>query len=318
MKWSFIIKISVPILLGYVIYVHIFREEGFYNILQEFRTQDRNTLKYLILAICLMPLNWTIEAFKWKRLMDVEAPLSKRKAVKAVLTGITMGIITPFRVGDFAGRVLAVEPNRNAIALVSTFTSGVAQSVTTLITGMAGTIILIRLFSYSLVIEGLLYLSNAVICIASLLVYFNLRRLINILNRYNFSWLNFLKKVQTVDFSPSLLIEVLALSFLRYMVYVLQFVLILSYFGVIRSWMEMGAGISVIYFIQSGIPLPSFLGVFARGEISILVLSIFNINEIAILLSTLMLWIINLMIPALVGYFVLIKINVPRSLGIDV
>jgi len=75
------------------------------------------------------------------------------------------------------------------------------------------------------------------------------------------------------------------------------------------------AGISTIFLIQSGIPIPPFLGVLARGEIGIVIWSLFEVNELSILTLTFLIWILNLVVPALLGLIVIFNVNIIAALG---
>lgn len=72
------------------------------------------------------------------------------------------------------------------------------------------------------------------------------------------------------------------------------------------------SNVSGIYLIQTGIPLPAFLSVFARGELAILVWSSVGIDEMTALVATFGLWLINLIIPALLGLLVLFQTDLKK------
>ena len=64
---------------------------------------------YLIIALILVPVNWGIETFKWKYLIKKIEYISFSKAFKSILSGVTIGIFTPNRMGEFAGRIFYLE-----------------------------------------------------------------------------------------------------------------------------------------------------------------------------------------------------------------
>jgi len=81
--------------------------------------------------------------------------------------------------------------------------------------------------------------------------------------------------------------------------------------------MTLLACVAIVYLIQSSLPLPAMLSLLARGEIAILVFSMFNVNEISILATTFGLWIINLLLPAFFGLILLWKIRLLETIGIE-
>jgi hypothetical protein len=64
---------------------------------------------YLALAIALMLVNWGLESLKWKYLIENFEPIDFSTAIKAVFSGVTLSVITPNQIGDFAGRVIHLE-----------------------------------------------------------------------------------------------------------------------------------------------------------------------------------------------------------------
>ena len=52
-------------------------------------------LPFLALLIALMIVNWTLEAYKWKILIQHIEKISLLKSLKAIFSGITIAIFTP-------------------------------------------------------------------------------------------------------------------------------------------------------------------------------------------------------------------------------
>ena len=53
---------------------------------------------YLIIAVLLIPINWGLEALKWKRSIGHLNNISFTNAFKAVLSGVSFSITFPNRV----------------------------------------------------------------------------------------------------------------------------------------------------------------------------------------------------------------------------
>ena len=77
------------------------------------------------------------------------------------------------------------------------------------------------------------------------------------------------------------------------------------------------AGIATIYLLQTIVPLPAIAGLLVRGSLAVFVWSSFGANEISSLAASFVLWIINLILPALIGTFSLFSVNITKSLGYD-
>ena len=93
----------------------------------------------------------------------------------------------------------------------------------------------------------------------------------------------------------------------------MQYIFILWFFGIDMSLFEGFSGVSSIYLIQSGIPLPPIVDVAARAELAYLIWGIYSENVLGILSATYGLWIINLILPSLLGLFYVIKMNLSTS-----
>jgi hypothetical protein len=71
---------------------------------------------------------------------------------------------------------------------------------------------------------------------------------------------------------------------------------------IIDPWI-IAACIATIFLFQTFIPLPPVIGFLARGEIALLVWSPFEIDPTLILASTYTLWLINIVLPSILGLF---------------
>jgi len=156
--------------------------------------------------------------------------------------------------------------------------------------------------------------------ILGLALYYNIDVFISVLqrakvlNRFKrfYEGLSVLKQ-----YSQGNLTKTLALSFARYSVYTFQYFLLLMFFGINIGFLPSVSGISTIFFIQTGVPLPPLWDIFARGEVALQIWGIYNVNELSILAATFSLWAINLILPSLLGLFFIVKINIMKSIGYD-
>jgi len=89
----------------------------------------------------------------------------------------------------------------------------------------------------------------------------------------------------------------------------------LQFFGVNAPFLEALAGISTVFLVQTSIPLPPVTGLLTRGQVALFVWSFFGGNEISVLAATYSLFVINLILPALIGAVFILKTNVLKSLG---
>ena len=89
----------------------------------------------------------------------------------------------------------------------------------------------------------------------------------------------------------------------RYFIFSLQFIILLHVFGINISFMDAILSVMLIFFFITITPTITIAEIGVRGSVAIFVLGLFSSNDIAILSSTTLLWLINLIIPAIIGSF---------------
>lgn len=316
-------KAVLILLFLYVIYIQVFLKNDLDTMIDElFRSVKNNNPIFLFIVFILMIINLGFETLKWQSIVSQFEHTPFLKAYKTILTGITAGIVTPAKLGEYFGRVLLIEPKNNWKAVWATFISSIAQNITTVFFGILG---LFYLFNNYYEIEK--YILNSTFylgligVIIILFLFYNIDLALKIFKRIGLK--KIVDKISTSEnrindiVSVHILNKVLIFSIFRYLVFAFQYYLLLIFFGINGDLIPLLAGISAVFIIQTSIPLPPITNILARGEIAILVFSHFTDNKIMILSSTFSLWIINLLIPAFIGMIIIIRINIAKSLGYD-
>ena len=109
------------------------------------------------------------------------------------------------------------------------------------------------------------------------------------------------------------IVEVLALSCSRYLIFSLQFLIILLLFQIPLSVIDLLMIIFFIFFVKTIVPSISFisdLGV--RGITSLYLFEFYHINPSLVIASTFTIWVINILIPVLIGTLVLLFLKRTR------
>lgn len=253
----------------------------------------------------LMPLNWLLESVKWQRLLNGIVHQPFLKTILDVFAGISTSLLTPNRIGNFIGRTVNLEKGLRTKAIVTTIHSNLAQFTASLIFGFIG-LSLINFNPQYVSINGL-RISAFVVILLGLTIYF-LPKLIDtnpLSKMYSEQTKNGIKMVQNQPLSLKL--SILSLSFLRYLVYLVQFYLILICFEPELNPNKIIPAIAVVYLITTIIPSFLFGKLFVREVSALFVLTSFGIDTPVILLTVFILWIINLAIPGLIGGIILMK-----------
>jgi len=316
------IKVVIVILLSYVIYQQVFAKENAEEIWKNFlQNLTFDKIHWLFITAFLIPINWTFETLKWQVLIKDFEKLSFGKAYQAILSGITFSLFTPNRIGEYGGRILLVKPENNWKAVIATLVGSFSQLLVLLSCGILGLLLFIYLF---LEIDQWIWLSiffvGILFTFLMLFCFYNIDLVIPIVKRIPFAYKlrRFVKDVNVLrNYSSSILSLALLFSFLRYVTYTLQYFFMLQFFGIKVSIIKGLAGIATIYLLQTSIPLPPIWDLFARGQIALEIWGFSSENEIGILASTFTLWVLNLIIPALIGTIFIVRINVLQSLGYE-
>ncbi len=99
-------------------------------------SQGRQWPWLVLVLLMLAALNWLLEAFKWQLLARKLQPLSFGRALSGVLYGVSLGMITPKRSGEVAGRVLSLEPGKRWKGVLVNAAGGLTQLGVTLMAGI--------------------------------------------------------------------------------------------------------------------------------------------------------------------------------------
>lgn len=311
-------KIAILLLLGYILYRQVFenRDLAFVDFVAQWRLQWATVQPlYLLAAIFLMPINWAFEVAKWLPSMQKVEPIGWLRATAAVLAGAAVSMFTPNRIGEYGGRILLVSTQNRPYAIITTLLGSWAQWLVLLSGGLLAflTWAYLEPSRFSLW-QWLTIAATATFFLSALLImYRNVQRAVAWLSRW--AWLRkYLQPlaVQLADYQPNSqwLWRILLMAAARYVVYFSQYLLMLSFWGLPLSALQMSVAVGLIYFIQTGVPLPPSTGLLARGNIALFVFALLlppdYIGTTQILSATFSLWLLNVFLPAVFGGGVLI------------
>jgi len=317
---NWFIKTAILLVLTVVIYNQIVNRPDLAEVYRQFQeSMSEPNWIYLIGIVLLVPFNWVFETFKWRTFMNRYLKLPFFQSLKVILSGITVAILTPNRIGEYGGRLLTIPAENNWHSIIATFIGSVAQNLVTLFLGLVSFYYL-KDYIPSLTDVDLnpVYLAGAAFLIGALYIFFNVDILAYTIKKLGLKpfFSRFQRHFRMIRDTPrNSLLKILLISFLRYGIYASQYYLAVRFFDVEIDPSIAFACISTILLIQSGIPLPPFLSVLARGEVAILIWGLFNINELSILAMTFSIWLINLGIPAILGVIFILNSNILKSLG---
>ena len=268
-------------------------------------------------VILMVFINWGVEARKWQILIQPVQKMNFITAYKSVLTGVTLSINTPNRIGEYGGRILYVKDGSRIKAISLSIAGSISQLIITLIMGCIG---LFYLLNYKLEhnehvmglsyfwIETLLFLS-IFICLLLILFFFRLSWLIKLVEKIP-AMEKYVQYINVLEvFTPKLLLRLLSLSLFRYITFVLQYILLLQVLNVAILWYEGFPVISILFLVLAVIPSFAIADLGIRGTFSSALLGLYSTNQVGILGTTFGIWFANLFIPALLGSVLILSIK---------
>lgn len=293
------VKIIVFVAMCYLVANRIFLQNNFNSQLALFKQNlSANKILLLISAVLLMPVNWLLETIKWKALLQ-NGNAKFSLLLKGVIAGVTFGLVTPARSGEFVGRVIYLDDEDRAKVFYLSAIGGMAQSIVTIVIGA----LCFALINNDSMLLGMFTGVGAVF----LLLYFRF----DLLNRllHNVPFLAARGLVIQHHQLPGLQLQltVLLISLIRYAVYWLQYVLVFMFFGVSGNTLQVLLHSAVLLLVQTFSPLMPLFDISFRGGSALWVFAPLTDNNLAVLSAVLLIWILNLLLPALAGYLFLAR-----------
>ncbi|MCF8229262.1 MAG: lysylphosphatidylglycerol synthase domain-containing protein [Bacteroidales bacterium] len=328
--YNYLIRAFIILATWFFLYRQIFVKrslEDVYNIfLEQFRTPL--FLWGVVLVFLLMFVNWAIETIKWRYLIRKIEKVKFLSAYEAVFTGISVSAFLPNRVGDYFGRVFILEKANHLEGILITIIGSISQFISTILVGSIALVFFFPLFTdTSDYFYGYLYPAVlAMLIVANFLVllfYFNISILSKFLKKFTRKeWKKFRDHLKAFSyFNQRELLKILMLSILRYLVFCFQFFLLLQLFQVYVPYYYSMVLIPVIYLAITAIPTIALTEIGVRGSVSIYIIGLYfsmisteSLNtDIGIFSASSMLWLINIVIPALIGTFFVFRLKFFRK-----
>lgn len=315
-KWWLLAKLLLTIGALWFIYLKIISHEGSRDYISQLQTAFKQPGSALLIlsVFILMMLNWTVEAIKWKYMIDKIEIVKTGRALEAVFSGLTFSFFTPNRIGEYAGRVFHLHTGKRLQATFITIIENISQLMITLITGSIACMIYLK--GYMEISPWIFILIRFLLfafCVFCLLLYFNIGLLEKIFQRFRLTehWKQILHVFSL--YSNLDLLKVLSLSLLRYLIFSLQFYILLRVYGCSFGFFPGLLMISMTFFVMSIVPTFTIAELGVRGAVSAYFFGKLTIDVLPVLNATFSLWLINLAIPALIGAFFIFHFRLGRN-----
>jgi hypothetical protein len=283
-----LLKIILTIVVGLLCFYQ-FKNLNF----KEIKIEESINYSSLLLAFLLVFPNYWMEYKKWDLITKTtDHVVDKQIKIQSFFAGIITGMLTPNMQGNFIGRIYYFQRKFRLPLTLLTLTANLGQFCITISLGIIG-LILINNQSPTLIFIPLLILFFAI----GFFFYFER---IPILNK-RFKWY---KKIHLLlEKHKSLRLKILWFSFLRNIVFSIQFLFVLHAFGVNIDWKTYWL-IWELYLWTTLSPSLIFGKLFVRESIALWVFSAISLSEWSIITASFSIWVINLLFPTLLGLII--------------
>jgi hypothetical protein len=265
----------------------------------------------------LMLVNWLLESFKWRYLIRKIERISAFEAIEAVFCGLTWAIFTPNRLGEYAGRVLFL-PNRKRIHGVFAMAVGsFGQNVITNVLGLSAVLWFLftfyvntgRHFQLNIWLYLLIAVGVIVFIIFFVILYFHIIWVVNILDHIPF--INKFHRFFDImgRYKKPELINIMLFCMARFAVFSFQYYLIIHLLIPEMPAFEMMMMVLILFFVQSALPSLDLVDIGVRNGTAAFLFGYITHQTIAVMAAVSSIWLINLIIPAILGSVFVFKLK---------
>lgn len=268
----------------------------------------------LALALALMLVNWGLETLKWQQAIAPVHRLRFWQAFKAVLSGVSFSVTTPNRTGEYLGRMLYMPEGKRLKVIAVTLISSCSQLLITLLLGTLAFLVVKPDLTRAWPALATWHIHITTGLLAGLAILTGLYCKVAQLEKWVEQWLkrtSYLYLIEAVrHYGMQRLGVLLLLSFTRFCVFVIQYILLFHLFEVHVPVLTLFWIMSLVFLVLAVIPSITLVEIGVRGEVSLLLVGLYTTNNLGILLTSVSIWLINLIIPALAGSVLILGIRI--------
>ncbi len=314
------IKILVVLLSFAFIYNHVIVEWSEKESLNPL--DDISLSPFLFSAVVLLLFfNWGFEALKWKFLASKVERISYWESYKGVLSGVTISIFAPFKMGEYIGRSLHLNPdNRISASVLSVYGSMVQLFITVLLGGLS---LIYFLWKFSLLDFQWIILISISLLIANALLFLSLifpSILLKVLNKTPLpeKWKKYFNVLAEFEIGD-LIVWAILVSMARYFVFSLQFYICLLIFNVDLPLIDGLVIVAISFYALSFLSLSALMELGAtRTAITLFLLETYmkSTGELipaaasGVWMASTIIWLINLAFPAIIGAIFMYRVKI--------
>ena len=284
---------------GYLVY-RLVVFDGYTALADSWGMAGSGQLVCLLVAVLLVPLNVVCEAWKWQTLLRDVEPMGIREAQRQVYYGYVGAFVTPYRAGDYPARVMLLSDSSAwAAAVALGLVGSLALLVVEVCLGVPAVVLLTN-YETGIDVRNVL-IATAVGAALLVLVPVCLWRLAH--RKWRIEQLNRMFGA-LAQLTGRRFTQVVLISLLRYTIWAVQLTLVLRFCGVVLTPVQLLLTIPTYYLLLGVVPSVPVADIAVRGSLSIVVFGVFSPNTAGIAIAVTVIWIINTILPMVVGTWV--------------
>ena len=230
-----------------------------------------------------------------------------------MLAGLCLGLVTPRSLGDYAGRILVHGTEHKARLAGAVLLNRIVQSLSTYVGGLGGILFIVWHLGMWGSEEILWLLVPGLLGTAACLFMMGSRRsqiirwLQQLVGGKWIAWVSVIREYSLAD-----IWKINAWAFVRYAVFCAQFLFVLWWTGLEAPWLLLLAAVGVTFLLKTLLPAFNFLSELGVREFSaLLVFSLLDLPHAEVIAASLLLWVMNICLPALAGALVVMQLKQP-------
>jgi hypothetical protein len=273
------------------------------------------------MVVLLMATHLAIEAYKWQLLIRHIQAVSFKTALRAVLSGLAIGFNTPNRVGDSFGRAAFLDEGNRLKGVGLSMVGNLSQTLQVFLFGVPA--LLYLRFSILDTTQGDINVSvfwyNWFVFITTvgigflMVLYYRVSWVVQLLERIPIVARHRYLLQEIEDFRWRELTRILLLSAGRTVIYLVQYMLLLQVFDVqVAAW-DVAGIVAVMFLVMTLLPSITLAELGFRGKIGLQLFGLLSANSIGIIATMAGVWLINLIIPAIIGSLFVLGLRLFRK-----
>jgi hypothetical protein len=258
-------------------------------------------------VLALLPINWMLEAIKWRRLLLTIEKLNWTNTIKGVVAGITTGFFTPNRVGEMAGRIVYLPEEKRKAGVTACLLNSITQNTIMTVCGIPACIIFFSNTQGGIESDMAGFLLLMILLSLGLItLYWLLPKIGDKLSNSNLSDKAKAFIICLKYYSKRDLIVMMGISLGRYIVFCTQFYCMLHFFGINLSIWQALIAIPSNYLLVTFTPSLAYSEAAVRSSASLLFIGAYSSKVVNIALAGISIWAVNFVIPMIIGTLVML------------